>query len=78
MPCNLYTIDVDQENRNCYSCGGFGYMARNCRNRKTGGRIEKGRKLEYRNGNNKQRRMIEGANEQNSNLNGKQSLIVFD
>ena len=31
---NLYTMDVDRrENRNCYACRGFGYLARNCRNR---------------------------------------------
>jgi len=27
---NSYTIDVDRE-RNCYSCGGFGYLAWNCK-----------------------------------------------
>ena len=69
-PCNLYAIDVDRENRNCYNCGGFGHLARNCRNRGTGGRIRKGRRLEYRNGNNKQRRMIKGENRQDNNLNG--------
>ena len=27
-------MDVDRrENKNCYICGGFGYLARNCRNR---------------------------------------------
>ena len=36
---NLYAMDVDRrENRNCYSCGGFGHLARNCRNRRTGNR----------------------------------------
>ena len=31
---NPYTMDVDRrENRNCYACGGFGHLARNCRNR---------------------------------------------
>jgi len=30
---NPYVIDVDRrENRNCYVCGGFGHLARNCRN----------------------------------------------
>ena len=34
---NPYTMDVDRrENRNCYSCGRFGYIARNCRNREMG------------------------------------------
>ena len=31
---NPYAIDVDKrENRNCYTCGGFGHLARNCKNR---------------------------------------------
>jgi len=31
---NSYAMDVDRrENRNCYTCGGFGHLARNCRNR---------------------------------------------
>ena len=31
---NPYTIEVDRrENRNCYTCGGFGHLARNCKNR---------------------------------------------
>ena len=34
VQCNLYIIDVDYRNRNCYNYGSFGYLARNCRNRK--------------------------------------------
>jgi len=65
---NPYTMDVDWGNRNCYNCGGFGHLARNCRNREIENRIGEGRRLEYgSNGNNGQRR-IEGGNEQN-NLN---------
>jgi len=30
---NLYTIDVDRE-RNYYSCGAFGHLARNYKNQK--------------------------------------------
>jgi len=31
---NPYAMDVDKrENRNCYAYGGFGHLARNCRNR---------------------------------------------
>ena len=55
--CNLYTMDMDWKNRNCYSCGGFGYLARNCKNREIENRIGKGKRLEYR-----QRLMIEGEN----------------
>ena len=29
---DLYAMDVDQGS-NCYSCEGFSYIARNCRNR---------------------------------------------
>jgi len=32
-----YAINIDRrENRNCYVCGGFGHLARNCKNRGTG------------------------------------------
>ena len=31
---NPYAMDVDRrDNRMCYACGGFGHMARFCRNR---------------------------------------------
>jgi len=31
-PRNPYAMDVDRRiNRNCYACGGFGHMAKNCR-----------------------------------------------
>jgi len=61
--CNLYIIDVDRrENQNCYNCRGFRHLARNCRNRRTGGRIGQGRRLEYGNKNNRQRRRIKEGN----------------
>jgi len=40
-----YTMEVDR-GRNCYACGGFGHMARNCRNRRRGRPME-GRRVEY-------------------------------
>jgi len=42
--CNPSTIDVDRrENRNCYNCGEFAHLVRNCRNRGMGSRIGDGR-----------------------------------
>ena len=59
-----YMIDVDR-GRNCYVCGGFGYLARNCKNSGVGNRIGEERRLEYRH-----RRMIEEENKNTNNLNG--------
>ena len=36
-------MDMDRrDNRNCYNCGGFRYIARNCRNR----RVDMNRRME--------------------------------
>jgi len=65
---NPYAMEMDRSNRNYYSCGGFGHLARNCRNKRIENKIEKRRRLEYGgNGNNEQ-----------SNLKEKENLIVFD
>ena len=41
-------MDIDRrDNRNCYSCRGFGYMVRNCRNR----RMEMNRRIEMEDNN---------------------------
>jgi len=45
----------------------FGYLARNCRNRETENRIGKGRRLEYKNKNNRKRRSEEGNGQNNLN-----------
>jgi len=71
---NLYAIDTNQENRNCYSCGEFGHLVRNCRNRGMENRTRERRKLEYGQ-NNEQKLMIKGGNGQ-SNLNGDRDLII--
>jgi len=71
-------MKVNRRNRNCYNCRGFGHLARNCKNRETGDRIRKSKKLEYRNENNGQRRVIERENGQNNNLNGNRDLIVLN
>jgi len=65
-------MNIDSKNRNCYNCGRFGHLARNYRNRRTEGRIEECRRLEY--GRNKQRT----ENNEQSNLNGEGDLIVLD
>ena len=41
-----YAMEVDR-GRNCYACGGFGHMARNCRNRDQRGRVAENRRVEY-------------------------------
>jgi len=50
---------------------------RNCRNRRTRGRIGKERRLEYRNRNNRERRMTEEENRP-SNLNREENLIILN
>ena len=68
---NLYAIEVDRRNQNCYNCRKFGYLASNCRNRGGGNRIGDGRRLEYG-----QRSKSEENGQ--SNLNGKGDLVVLD
>jgi len=63
-------MKVNRSNRNCYNHGGFGHLARHCRNRGTENRIGKGRRLEY----GEQRREKGGQ----SNLNEEGNLIVFN
>jgi len=41
-----FAMEVDRE-RNCYACGGFGHMARHCRNRGQRGRVADNRRVEY-------------------------------
>jgi len=44
-----FAMEVDW-GRNCYACGGFGHMARNCRNRRMRGKVEDNRRVEYGDG----------------------------
>ena len=41
-----FVIEVDRS-QNCYACGGFGHIARNCRNWGQRGRIAENRRVEY-------------------------------
>jgi len=41
-----FAMDIDR-GRNCYACGGFGHMARNCRNRGQRRRVGDNRRVEY-------------------------------
>jgi len=41
-----YAMEVDR-GRNCYACGGFEHMARNCRNRGQRERVADNRRVEY-------------------------------
>ena len=65
-----FAMEVDR-GRNCYACGGFGHMARHCRNR-GGGRIMQGRRVEYGGG------RIEEINDHRDNLKGVENLELLD
>jgi len=41
-----FAMEVDR-GRNCYACGGFGHMARHCRNQGMRGRVGNNRRVEY-------------------------------
>jgi len=41
-----YAMEIDR-GRNCYACGGFGHMARHCRNQRQRGRVVENRRVEY-------------------------------
>ena len=66
-----FAMEVDR-GRNCYACGGFGHMARHCRNRGQRGRVAEGRRLEYEGG------RIEGINEHLNNLKEEENLESLD
>jgi len=58
-----YIIYMDK-GRNCYSCGGFGHLAWNCRRQ---GIVGQGRRIGYKNNQNTM-----------NNLNGEENLIVLN
>jgi len=57
-------MNVDR-GRNCYSCRGFGHMAKYCKNKRTGNRIREGKRLEY--GRNERQGRVEEGNRENLN-----------
>jgi len=66
-----YAIKVNQ-GRNCYTCGGFGHMARHCRNQRQRGRTAENRRLEYGG------ERIKGIHEQLDNLKEVENLESLD
>ena len=65
-----FAIEVDR-GRNCYACGGFGHMVRNCRNRGRGRPMDR-RRVEYGGG------RIEEIFDQRDNLKGVENLELLD
>ena len=41
-----FAMEIDR-GRNCFACGGFGHIARHCRNRRQWGRVAENRRVEY-------------------------------
>ena len=65
MPrCDPYIIKI-KYGRNCYNCGGFGYITKYCRKRYQE-RVEQERRIDYED------------NLNNYNLNGEENLIVLN
>ena len=65
-----YAMEMDRK-RNCFACGGFGHMARHCRNRGRGRPMEE-RRVEYRGG------RIEEIFDQRDNLKGVENLELLN
>ena len=66
-----FAMDIDR-GRNCYACGGFGHMARHCRNRGQGGRVAENRRVEYGGG------QIEEIMDISNNLKGGENLELLN
>ena len=65
-----FAMEVDR-GRNCFACGGFGHMARHCRNRGRGRPME-GRRMEYSGG------QIEEIFDNANNLKRGENLELLD
>ena len=68
---DLFAMDIDR-GRNYYTCGGFGHMARNCRNRGMRGRVGENRRVEYGGG------QIEEIMDISNNLKGAENLELLN
>ena len=66
-----FAMDIDR-GRNCFACGGFGHMARNCRNRGIRGRVGENRRVEYGGG------QIEEITDISNNLKGTENLELLN
>ena len=66
-----FAMEVDW-GRNCYACGGFGHMARHCRNRGSRGRVAENRRVEYGGG------QIEEITNFPNNLKGDKNLELLN
>ena len=66
-----FAMEVDR-GRNCFACGGFGHMARHCRNRGQRGRVVDNRRVEYGGG------RIEEIFNTSDNLKGEENLELLN
>ena len=66
-----FAMEVDR-GRNCFACGGFGHMARHCRNRGMRGRVGENRRVEYGGG------KIEEIMDTSNNLKGTENLELLN
>ena len=66
-----FAMDIDR-GRNCYTCGGFRHMARNCRNQGMKGRVGENRRVEYGGG------QIEEIMDISNNLKGAENLELLN
>jgi len=65
-----FAMEVDR-GRNCYACGGFGHMARHCRNRGRGRPMDR-RRVEYGG------ERIEEISDNSNNLKGRENLELLN
>ena len=66
-----FAMDIDR-GRNCFACGGFGHMARHCRNRSQRGRVVDNRRVEYGGG------RIEEISNYENNLKERENLELLN